>query len=243
MTTMSTWLGVQGIELYGGTADEYDDAKTQLQVRFNRLTPEDWRKGVFKTLQCLYTSPCQTSVPILQAINAASMKGNKVTITPSGPRDERLPGRPDSTGAGWDGAGELQFIAQDHDNPDRAATLHLADEDLLHELVHAMRTFGGITDLRDLPAKPPNESQDYNNYDDFCAIVIANIYRSENRRPGLRKDHQEPTRDLGRTYSDPRQFASLWRDPLLLMQRQLGSIFTKIAMVQCPFNPFSVLQR
>jgi hypothetical protein len=89
MTTMSTWLGVQGIELYGGTKDEFDDVKKQLQVRLKPVTPEDWRQGVFKTLRCLYTAPCLTSVPILQAVNGASLRGNKVTIKPTGPGDEK----------------------------------------------------------------------------------------------------------------------------------------------------------
>lgn len=48
MTTMSTWLGVQGIELYGGTEDEFDDLQKQLQARLRPVTPEDWRKGCLR---------------------------------------------------------------------------------------------------------------------------------------------------------------------------------------------------
>jgi hypothetical protein len=238
MTTMSTWLGVQGIELYGGTKDEFDDVKKQLQVRLKPVTPEDWRQGVFKTLRCLYTAPCLTSVPILQAVNGASLRGNKVTIKPTGPGDEKLAGFPDSSNAGWDGFGNLTFIPQDHDNPDRSLSFDLADEVLLHELVHAMRTFRGVTDLKTLPA---NKNQDYDNIDEFCAVVITNIYRSENRRPRLLKDHHAPSVELPQPYNDPRQFASLWRDPLRVIQRQLGSVFASIATVRCPFNPFAVL--
>lgn len=240
MSTMPTWLGVQGIELYGGTEDEFDDVQKQLEARLRPVTSEDWRKGVFKTLQCLYTPPCLTSVTILQVINGASWKGNKVTIKPTGPGDEKLPGFPDSSNAGWDGFGNVTFIPQDHDNPDKSVAFDLADEVLLHELVHAMRTFGGVTDYSPLP---PNKTQQYDSIEEFCAVVITNIYRSENRRPRLRKDHQAPARELPQPYNDPRQFASLWHDPLRLVQAQLGPVFSKIATVQCPFNPFAVLQQ
>ena len=58
------------------------------------------------------------------------------------------------------------------------------DEILLHEMVHGLRQLRGTTDSHK-PADAPN----MDTVEEFMAIVVSNVYRSELNRPGLRADH------------------------------------------------------
>jgi hypothetical protein len=58
------------------------------------------------------------------------------------------------------------------------------DEILLHEMVHGLRQIRGTTDSH-TPADSPN----MDTVEEFMAIVVSNVYRSELKRPGLRADH------------------------------------------------------
>jgi len=57
------------------------------------------------------------------------------------------------------------------------------DEVLFHEMVHAVRSARGIN------ARNRELSEAYDNEDEFVAILITNIYMSEQQRTVLRKDH------------------------------------------------------
>jgi hypothetical protein len=65
--------------------------------------------------------------------------------------------------------------------PSRPDSLN-ACEVLLHELVHSFRQISGNWDQRPTPDA-------YRNLEEFYAIVIGNVYRSELRRIGLRGGH------------------------------------------------------
>jgi hypothetical protein len=58
------------------------------------------------------------------------------------------------------------------------------DELLLHEMIHGLRQMCG----RSNPSTVPNQPA-YDTFEEFFAIVICNIYRSELKRVGLRSDH------------------------------------------------------
>lgn len=58
------------------------------------------------------------------------------------------------------------------------------DEILLHEMVHGLRQMMGRS-VRESVAGNPG----MNNYEEFVAIVVSNVYRSERSLPGLRRDH------------------------------------------------------
>jgi len=60
---------------------------------------------------------------------------------------------------------------------------HGKDDQLLHELVHAMREGRGQLN------QVPTENSDYDNEEEFFAILIANIYLSEQGKKFLRADH------------------------------------------------------
>jgi hypothetical protein len=163
-------------------------------------------------------------------------------------------------------------------------TFKAVDEVLLHELVHALRQglgqednatlppprsdmgLGGITELEGNPSTPwpapTTITQVYNNIEEFVAILITNIYRSENRRDGLVRDHlapqplqgdppdtpEHPFRDpaektvrLGWPLTKPRNFMTLWKTQIAQLYRDLDGVHvaTKIANVPCDFNPFA----
>ncbi|WP_315836475.1 hypothetical protein [Bradyrhizobium prioriisuperbiae] len=167
------------------------------------------------------------------------------------------------TGGGSDVV--LAFVAQDWDKPSAAASLRAADETLLHELVHAMRQAQGLEDT--IPLEAPfavlrkgsgsisslmsgeagpttKYSQIYNEYEEFVAIVITNIYRSEAQRIGLKRDHLgEKGKDAELRYplTNPRNFLTVWRTQLEQMSREMPRVCGKLAEVRCAFNPISEL--
>lgn len=155
----------------------------------------------------------------------------------------------------------LAFVAQDWDKPSSAASLRAADEALLHELVHAMRQAQGLEDTIPLEApfavlrkgsgsvsqlmsgaagKTTDYSQIYNEYEEFVAIVITNIYRSELQRIGLKRDHlgiNGKDAELRYPLTNPRNFLTVWRTQLEQMNREMPRFCAKLADVRCAFNP------
>jgi hypothetical protein len=63
-----------------------------------------------------------------------------------------------------------------------------ADEVLLHELAHAYRMSQGLHRCERM-GDSYDAGEDWDSIEEFFAILIANIYRSECRRQGLRADH------------------------------------------------------
>jgi hypothetical protein len=207
---------------------------------------DQWQLGVRKTLQCLVKPPCGSSMPILQMIKdwgGGSVFGDQIIITPHLPRTA-------AETVGVLGAGYyISFTPQDWDNPaQKPLSMILADEVLLHELVHAARYLYGLQagDLGKAGfSPPPRLDQRYDNLEEFCAMVIMNIYRSENVRLNLHRDHADPTNTLPDDLRNPAKFVELWHGPLWLLQGQFyrSHVFDRIAVVQCKFNPFAELQR
>jgi hypothetical protein len=65
-------------------------------------------------------------------------------------------------------------------------TLAFEDEILIHEMVHAIRQTAGLSNRRAVPRQPR-----YDTMEELVAIVVANIYRSERHRIGVRNsDHR-----------------------------------------------------
>jgi hypothetical protein len=215
---------------------------------------------------------------------------------PTDYRAAAAPGKPTEnsdpqlgTGGGSDVL--LQFVAQDWESLDASPiSFKAVDEVLLHELVHALRQslgqednsnlpppmsvmgLGGMTEFSDndlvlgkLPA-PSSITQVYQNLEEFTAILVTNVYRSENQRIGLVRDHlgpqplqgdpagpaqqpfrdpKEVTRGLGWPLTKPRNFMTLWRPQITRLSTELDveHVASKVANVSCAFNPFFELMR
>jgi len=193
------------------------------------------------------------------------------------------PGRPTEddpplVGVGGGSDSVLQFVAQDWEPAGSGASFKAVDEVLLHELVHSLRQMQGQEDNTELvapwtvsrlakgstvdPGPPPTAlTQVYDNLEEFAAILITNIYRSENVRVGLVRDHlgarprrgepadtpkrpfrdpKERTRELGYPLTNPRNFLTMWRPQItrLFDELSVNATIQKIQGVRCGFNPF-----
>jgi hypothetical protein len=221
--------------------------------------------------------------PPIWARNAYAEPLDTRTATAPGKPTEGPPGE---VGEGGGSGGDVQFVAQDWDPVTSAAfSLDAVDEVLLHELVHSLRQAlgqednsplpppmscmgrGGITDFsrpetnlnyQTLPP-PTSITQLYDNLEEFAAILITNIYRSENRRLGLVRDHlatpdsqpngpRDPrgtTNSLGWPLTKPRNFMTLWKAQItrLSVELDVEHVASMIANVDCAFNPFRELMR
>jgi hypothetical protein len=112
---------------------------------------------------------------------------------------------------------------------------------------------------------PTATTQIYETIEEFAAILITNIYRSENLRIGLVRDHlgarprrgeppltpgqqwrdpAEVTRSLGYPLTNPRHFLTFWQEPIRRLNIELNveHVAFKIANVLCHFNPFRELK-
>jgi hypothetical protein len=256
------YTGVAGIYF-----DDPENIDARLAKKGGHITPANWRLGVTKTLACLEQSPCQTSIEVLSMIADRVVRRNKkeleekfpfppqywadliVTITPDLKGADVLDGTfsPGETDEDDSGGPTIEFTPQYYDNPaEKPSSLRHADEALLHELVHCVRELYrlDLDDTLDGFQPAPRLDQQYDNLGEFCAVVIANIYRSENVRPNLRRDHHGYL-PLAKDLSIPSAFVDFWRPALLRIQSEFAhtAFFGCIARVTCAFNPFAELQR
>jgi hypothetical protein len=243
-TTWTTSTSVPGI-VFGSE----EDVKRELDSRFllQKVSLDDWRKGTVKTIDnCLKVPPCVTSLAVLGEITALSRRwGKSITLLPCAIAQQ----------AGYSRfTDNLLFTPQDLDNPQfPPSELRpglFADEVLLHELVHAVRAWSTFFDVFDTDGfEPKTRRRDDQNYwdgngsgplEELYAIVITNIYRSENGRPHLRKDH-DGNQCLPADLQNPAKFADVWRDKLVSLKLQMPSFVRAIAAVRCAFNPLAMI--
>ena len=112
-----------------------------------------------------------------------------------------------------------------------------ADEILLHEMTHGLRQMRGqmlCSGVYDHPT--------YDTIEEFIAILVSNLYRSERGRPGLRSDHGANSPPLSPALSDPATFLDTEsnKDHIHKMFEE-DLVFAKnLANVRCAFNPVKI---
>jgi hypothetical protein len=146
----------------------------------------------------------------------------------------------------------VRFTPQDWDvSPD---SLGVRDETLLHEFVHVMRETQGVEDQ--VPCRStipllqrgddsvaraasdiPKYQQSYQEFEEFIAVLITNIYRSENGRPGLVRDHKSFADLLPSPLCYPREFLTVWRTQIKQLCSEEKQLCDNIATIDCKFNP------
>jgi hypothetical protein len=84
--------------------------------------------------------------------------------------------------------------------------------------------------------QPTKHSQIYNDYEEFVAVLITNIYRSENKRAGLRRDHL-PDSELAYPLTNARNFLTVWRPQIARLCNDSHLLCNELAAVVCHFNP------
>lgn len=103
-----------------------------------------------------------------------------------------------------------------------------ADEVLFHELVHAVRMTHGKLNKNPM-------GDDYDEHDEFCAILLANIYISE-KGGKLRSSHRA-YHELAIDNKFPSEIYTRYTSPIEMCCRELPELTRKLAEVDCPFNP------
>jgi hypothetical protein len=116
------------------------------------------------------------------------------------------------------------------------------DEILLHEMVHGLRQMRGTTDFHK-PADFPH----YDTVEEFIAIVVSNVYRSENNRPGLRQDHWGFSK-LPAEQEDPKKFLDVAgasgesnRSRMEQFKKDNPQFFDDLKRAPAAFNPFKYI--
>jgi hypothetical protein len=162
-------------------------------------------------------------------VEDATGKGATVNDTYGNPIKKYKPG----TGTGSDAI--LQYSSDTFRSGSACASGPGAtpDEILLHEMTHGLRQMAGMSDK--LKVK---ENLNMHNFEEFVAIVISNIYRSERKIPQLRSDHTGFVALTGPT-TDPDVFAKTFRDHLSLLVFQQTALCSNLARVKCDFNPIA----
>lgn len=108
-----------------------------------------------------------------------------------------------------------------------------SDEILLHEMVHGLRQMMGRS-VRETVGGNPG----MHNYEEFVAIVVANIYRSEIGQPQLRSDHQGFTPLTGPTTSSA-TFKSTFSLYLGYMDIEMPRLCQNLRQAKGSFNPLN----
>jgi len=155
-----------------------------------------------------------TPLPPLYPEMAARLKGTQVCEKGRG-------GIACFAATGTGSSVDIFFTPGNHKGPGSA------DQDLLHELVHASRIIRGLWD-------PRSVSGGYKEQEEFLAITVENIYGSEKGRPP--RDHQQRPIDAA-SFLDTNMNPTP-RQLLALLQTQQPSLFAALAGIQTQlFNP------
>jgi hypothetical protein len=103
------------------------------------------------------------------------------------------------------------------------------DEVLLHEMVHALRMEMGLNLCLAM-------DDGFDTVEEFYAILIANIYRSECGYRDLRANHNGKQM-LAAPLTDDSRFYKQWKDKIDRLCREMSALCNVLAAVPCAFNP------
>ena len=120
--------------------------------------------------------------------------------------------------------------------PTRPNTLN-AGEVLLHELVHSLRQVSFVASFEKVSDQPQ-----YEDLEEFYAILIANVYRSEIGRHGLRGGHHVNDVLLAAQH-DPQKFLQTGknRERCDRLRREMRCFFDAVAKAPAKWNPLKAL--
>ncbi len=104
-------------------------------------------------------------------------------------------------------------------------------EVLFHEMVHAMRMLSG-----QMIDSSVTEDADMDDFEEFCAIVAANIYRSERGFKDMRKNHHG-SEALSKELTNPDAYAVAFEDEIQKWYGQQPHFVMDLARSQAAFNP------
>lgn len=203
--------------------DTKEQAINKLKQNFNATAgPTDWNKSAPKGKTVLQCGGPNQNQPI------AGLKGNGTgsdTIVKFTP-------------AMW----VSSDVAAAFGNTNAAGPGVKKDEILLHEMIHGMRQMSGTSRCAATPDNPGLDT-----VEEFMAIVISNVYRSELKLPGLRNDHRGFL-PLSADLSDSQKFIDKDKDKatsnykrLIQLKSEHPQLCENLKKVPATFNPFKLI--
>jgi hypothetical protein len=108
------------------------------------------------------------------------------------------------------------------------------DEILLHEMTHGIRHMAGRAVREQVVGNPG-----MTNYEEFVAIVVSNIYRSERGMTQLRRDHAGFS-ILNDATTNPAVFHTTYRTYLGNFWVEQQRFFDNLRRARCTFNPVAL---
>jgi hypothetical protein len=109
-----------------------------------------------------------------------------------------------------------------------------ADEILLHELVHALRSLQGVMDRTHML------QNEYRNTEEFIAMLVANIYLSEKGKPTLRGSYDRTSSDFqfaAMPEPEKREFLDRHHGMIEVLSEDQPGLTNRLSDVACAFNP------
>jgi hypothetical protein len=162
--------------------------------------------------------------------NDAKWEGNTGTISWI---IEGSPGQPAVIGTGTGSDTQIRFSRSTWTAADAPTGPGATpDEILLHEMVHGLRQMKGRAVFEQINGNPGMD-----NYEEFAAIVISNVYRSELKIPQLRQDHHGFLPLTGPDTAAA-SFKTTYQDYLVNMSIEQPQLCQNLRRVPCAFNPF-----
>jgi hypothetical protein len=149
------------------------------------------------------------------------------------------------TGTGAGSAVTVRFAGDDVIAGTASILSVSADEVLLHELVHGLRQARGQSHCEAIKSGLPsidaasaasNNAQFYDTLEEFIAIVISNIYRSELKKQGLRRDHHGAT-SLQYPLTNARSFSQAWQRQMQRMLDDMQILCLDLGRLNVGYNP------
>lgn len=164
---------------------------------------------------------------------AATLRGTTVLD-----RNDRLPapGQPRVTGTGT-GSDTIVRYSPTTFQPGSVCSTGpgaTADEILLHEMIHGVRHMAGRAVREQVVGNPG-----MTNYEEFVAIVVSNIYRSERGLTQLRRDHAG-FNVLNDATTDPAVFHTTYRTYFGHFWVEQQRLFDNLRRARCTFNPVAL---
>ncbi len=215
--------------------DIWRTAKTMLIIPWNELPYLDTTKNAWKGFNA--TSGSVYVPKVDDKPGPGPMNMDQVYSTVTG-WNALVRFNPDMWNA--EAVAEVRFIAKAADF--KQAPGVRKDEILLHEMVHGLRQIRGTTD-----GHKPADSPNMDTVEEFMAIVVSNVYRSEQKRPGLRADHHGFA-PLPSAQEDPQVFlnqpAASGESNLARMKqfkKDNPQFFEDMKKVTAAFNPFKLV--
>jgi hypothetical protein len=154
--------------------------------------------------------------------------GDRYLVATGGGSAATIEFTPDTwiAGSPIDAAKKYRITMRDGSDPNAG---HAPDQVLFHELAHAVRAGHG----RSRSLVPMSEH--WENEEEFCAILLTNIYSSETGRTMLQ--YHASSERMSDAAARPTLFYDRYAEQVARCVKDIPALSRRMADIDCPFNP------